>query len=118
MRAVENIIDATSEEHDQLNYGSSKYIPAVKMISKLLRNGLGKRVSLIYIHPPKMKEWAVNDNAPNDLEKLYIGLQFDTNHCFNIIEKGPRGNLPEVCILYILDIFKNQYLILYRNSYY
>lgn len=97
-KALENIVDAHSDEYDRLNYGANKYVQAVKLIIGILKRGLGQRVSLISTLPRQLKEWDMSDDIPNDLERFYIGLQFDSHFFSNIIEKGPGANLSEVCM--------------------
>ena len=107
---MENIVDAYSTESDKLNYGPSKYVQAIKLSLKWLEGGLGKRAKIISTIPRKMKEWSISDEIPNDMERLYIALLLDTNSSFNIIEKGPGANLPEVCGKLILYFLQNQLL--------
>jgi U3 small nucleolar RNA-associated protein 22 len=98
VKAWENILKSNSDYTSNLNFGSNKYIPAVKLISRVLKKGLGNRISAISFYPRKLKEWEMNKEIPNDLERLYIGFQLNPSHCFSIIEKGPGANLEEVCI--------------------
>lgn len=93
---MENVVLANSDEADRLNYGPNKYVQAVKLILRYLKQGFGQRASFICAFPRKIKEWQLNEEIPNDMERIYIGLQLDPYHAFNIIEKGPGANLPEV----------------------
>ena len=104
-KALVNTLDRYCIDVDKLNYGFNEYALGVKLVTKLLKKGLGNRVSLLITMPRTMKEWNLNDEIPNDLQRLYIGLLFDPNNCFNIIEKGPGANLPEVCIYFIIYFF-------------
>lgn len=96
VRAIENILNINLSFKDKLNYGSDKYEPAVRLILRILKQGLGNRISMICVFPRKFDEWELNSEIPNDLKKFYIGLQFDPSTSFNIIEKGPGANLAEV----------------------
>lgn len=96
VKALENILDVNSDESDKLNYGPNKYVPLVKLISKFLKQGLGQRASFVCAFPRKFREWQTNGEIPNDIERIYIGLKLDPHYAFNIIEKGPGANLPEV----------------------
>ncbi|OXU19050.1 hypothetical protein TSAR_001365 [Trichomalopsis sarcophagae] len=95
VKALENILDVNSDESDKLNYGPNKYVPIIKLISTFLKQGLGQRASFVCSFPRKLREWQTNEEIPNDLERIYIGLKLDPHHAFNIIEKGPGANLPE-----------------------
>lgn len=97
---MENIVEAHSNEADKLNYGSSKYTQSVKLILKFLEKGLTDRASIISILPRKAAEWNVDQEIPNDLERLYIGIQLNQTRAFQTVEKGPAANLPEVIIFY------------------
>lgn len=90
-------MNVNSNESDKLNYGPNKYVPAVILISKFLKQGLGQRASFVCAFPRKLSEWQTNEEIPNDIKRIYIGLKLDPHHAFNIIEKGPGANLPEVC---------------------
>ncbi|XP_058808859.1 nucleolar protein 6 [Phymastichus coffea] len=95
VKALENILEAHSTESDKLNYGTNKYVQSVKLILKLLEKGLTSRVSIISVLPHKVREWGINEEMPNDLERLYIGIQLDPTRAFYNVEKGPVANLPE-----------------------
>ncbi|XP_011497829.1 PREDICTED: nucleolar protein 6 [Ceratosolen solmsi marchali] len=94
-KALKNIVKANSDNTSELNFGSNKYIQIVKFISKFLKEGLGNRISLINIFPRKLKEWELNQEIPDDVDRLHVGFQLNPNYCFSIIEKGPGANLPE-----------------------
>lgn len=96
VKALENIIIANSSDADLLNYGPNKYIQGTKLISKILKQGLGNRVSMVYVLPRKLRDWDVDSEIPNDVENIYVGLQFNSSTYSNIIEKGPSANLKEV----------------------
>lgn len=96
VKAIENVLDVNLGIEDKLNYGSDNYKPAVKFFLRILKQGLGNRISSICALPRKPKEWEMSAEVPNDLERLYIGLQFNPNASFDIIEKGPGANLAEV----------------------
>lgn len=96
VKAIENILDASLSTEDKLNYGPNKHKLAVNFVLRILKQGLGNKISAICALPRKVKEWEINTEIPNDLERFYIGLQFDPDTSYSIIEKGPGANLAEV----------------------
>ncbi|XP_014206566.1 nucleolar protein 6 [Copidosoma floridanum] len=94
-KALKNVVDAKSSNADKLNYDSDKYVQTVKFMTNFLKKGLQKRISLVTAFPRNMKEWNLNERVPDDLEKMYIGIQLNPDCAFDIIEKGPEANLPE-----------------------
>ncbi|XP_034948834.1 nucleolar protein 6 [Chelonus insularis] len=79
----------------KLDMGLNKRMHLIKMIYDLLREGLGRRISQIYVRPDTCKEWALNKKSPNSWRPIFIGLQLNPERCFEIIDKGPVANLPE-----------------------
>ncbi|KAJ8673894.1 hypothetical protein QAD02_015384 [Eretmocerus hayati] len=95
VKALENVIEAHSDDAGRLNYGPNKYESAVKLILKVLKQGLGQRVSLMCCPSRKMNEWDTGDEIPTDLEIIYIGMQLNPDFSMNILDRGPSANLPE-----------------------
>ncbi len=70
----------------------------LKIIMKMLRVSLGQRlVSIDYLTEPSFLSWAVNQKMPKH-GNIGIGLKINLEHAFNVIDKGPVANLPEVSV--------------------
>ena len=96
MTALENIMDTKLTQADKLNYGPYSYLKGVNNLLNLLKQGLGKRISLLSYMPHKPSEWKLNINKPKDYTKIFIGLHLNPEYAYDVIEKGPSANLPEV----------------------
>ena len=80
---------------DKLDYGANKRVQIIKLICGVLKEGLGNRVSNIYVRTEKQKEWDVTDEPPCGIDRITIGFSLNPEFCFNIIDKGPQANLTE-----------------------
>ncbi|XP_024940581.1 nucleolar protein 6 isoform X2 [Cephus cinctus] len=96
--ALESIVDEKSPYMDKVDFGTNKRSQAVKLLVLVLKKGLGKRVSLITVLPSNRTEWEVTEEPPKTMGFIFIGLQLNPEFCFNIVEKGPPANLPEIKI--------------------
>lgn len=90
------MVNDKSLRNDKLDYGVNKRAQAIKMICGVLKEGLGNRVSNMYVLSEQQKIWEVTDDPPDGMDTIVIGLSLDPQYCFNIIDKGPHANLDEV----------------------
>lgn len=89
--ALKNSVKLSSKE-DMLNFGPNEYHSCVKLLVSTLKEGLGERLLNIFVLPEQFKEWEIVDDFPERLEKIFIGLNFNPEHFFDVITKGPEGN--------------------------
>ena len=83
---------------DQLNFGPNKHLQIVKLIVDVLKQGLGQRLLDIFVLPEQFKQWNITDNVPEDLDKIFIGLNLNPDFYFDVITKGPEGDSPKLSI--------------------
>lgn len=93
---IKKIVEDYASLNDKLDYGPDKRSQAVKLISEILKKGLGNRISNLYVKSSPTKEWEITKNPPENLDRIMIGLSLDPDNCYNIIDKGPHANLEEV----------------------
>ena len=96
--ALKNTAEKKSAKEDKLNFGPNKYLQCVKLITDILKKGLERRLSDIFILPEQFKEWSITDDVPENINKISIGLNFNPDFYFNVITKGPEGNSRELSI--------------------
>lgn len=94
-----------------LNFGPNEYHSCVKLLVSTLKEGLGERLLNIFVLPEQFKEWEIVDDFPERLEKIFIGLNFNPEHFFDVITKGPEGNSSKVSILKYMNIFYRRILL-------
>lgn len=93
---LERIVNDKSNADNKLNYGPDKRSQAIKLLFEVLKRGLGDRINRLCVLPSICKEWECTEEIPNSIGKLVIGLELNPEKCFDIVEKGPEANLPEV----------------------
>lgn len=81
---------------DKLNYGPDRRSQAIKLLFEVLKKGLGNRINRLCVLPSMYKEWECTEEMPDSIGKLHIGLELNSETCFDIVDKGPEANLPEV----------------------
>lgn len=89
-------MDRHSKDNDKLDYGPDYQNQAIKILHNMLEKGLMNRVHRICALPNKVMEWEITENSPDNIRKLFIGLELNPEFCYNIVDKGPEANLPEV----------------------
>lgn len=86
----------------QLDLRNDTYSQFLKIISTLLRRSLGKRVSQIYHSvEPSSLSWFVNEKIPR-YGNVMFALKIDSEYAYDVIDKGPTANLPDVSALYFI----------------
>ncbi|EFN82278.1 Nucleolar protein 6 [Harpegnathos saltator] len=103
---LEKLVNNKSSMNDKINYGPNKRSQMIKLLVEILQKGLGNRINRLCVLPNPFKEWECTEDIPSDAGKLIIGFEFNPDTAFNILDKGPEGNLAETK----LKISKNQYL--------
>lgn len=68
----------------------------IKLLVEVLKKGLGRRINRLCILPNVPKEWECTQDIPNDTGNINIGLELNSELCFDIVDKGPEANLSEV----------------------
>jgi len=66
------------------------------LLFKVLKRGLGNRINRLCVLPGTCKEWECTEEVRDSIGKLVIGLELNPETCFDIVDKGPEANLPEV----------------------
>lgn len=99
-KAIEKIVDIKSSKDDKLDYGVDKRSQAIKILIKILKQGLGNRVHRICVLPDEPRQWECKNELPNNIGKISIGFDLNPEFCFSIVEKGPEANLPDVSTTY------------------
>ncbi|XP_076236825.1 nucleolar protein 6 Mat89Ba isoform X2 [Calliopsis andreniformis] len=94
-RTLKNLVNTTSSNNYKLDYGPDYNNQAIKIIQDMLKKGLTNRVHRICVSPNKIMEWKCEEDSPDNIRELFIGLELNPEFCFNIVEKGPEANLPE-----------------------
>ncbi|XP_011868137.1 PREDICTED: nucleolar protein 6 [Vollenhovia emeryi] len=92
---LENMVNVKSSTENKLNYGPDKRSQAIKLLSDVLKRGLGDRINRLCVLPSVCKEWECTEEMPDSVGKLVIGLELNPETCFDIVDKGPEANLPE-----------------------
>ncbi|XP_043280434.1 nucleolar protein 6 [Venturia canescens] len=98
MAVIEKIIENYASLNEKLDYGPDKRTQAVKLITGVLKKGLGNRISNLYVKAGTPKSWAITADPLKSPDKIMIGFSLDPDNCFNIIDKGPHANLEEAAI--------------------
>ena len=93
---LEITVNVKSTVDNKLNYGPDKRSQAIKLLFDVLKRGLGDRINRLCVLPNVCKEWKCTEKMPDSIGKLVIGLELNPETCFNIVDKGPEANLPEV----------------------
>ncbi|XP_012273791.1 nucleolar protein 6 [Orussus abietinus] len=93
--ALRKMVEAKSSKSSKLDFGTNERAEIIKTIVPILKKGLASRVSYIGVMPGESKEWTIRERFPKVIGPIYIGLQLNPDFCFNVIDKGPKGNLPE-----------------------
>ncbi|KAF7989496.1 hypothetical protein HCN44_008170 [Aphidius gifuensis] len=88
--AIEKITD-----NKKIDLGVDKRSKIVDLIIDTLSKALGNRVTHLFVEPESIKEWNTNESQPAGLNKIRIGIQLNSDYCFNPIEKGPEANQQE-----------------------
>ncbi|XP_046821739.1 nucleolar protein 6 [Vespa crabro] len=96
--AIEKIVDAKSSRDDKLDYGVDKRSQAIKILIKVLQQGLGNRVHRICVLPNESMQWDCENKLSNNIGKISIGFDLNPEFCFSIVEKGPEANLPDAAL--------------------
>lgn len=98
MGVIRRIVKQYADNQMQLDFRSDTHSQFLKIVMKLLKEALGQRVSRIFgrIEPLNLV-WSVSEKMPRHTNVL-IGFSLDPEYAFNIIDKGPVANLPEVAI--------------------
>ncbi|XP_043670065.1 nucleolar protein 6 [Vespula pensylvanica] len=97
-KAIEKIVDIKSSKDDKLDYGVDKRSQAIKILIKILKQGLGNRVHRICVLPDEPRQWECKNKLPNNIGKISIGFDLNPEFCFSIVEKGPEANLPDAAL--------------------
>lgn len=90
------LVNINSSDEDKLDYGPNYRAQAIKIICNILKKGLTNRVHQICVLPNESSEWKYTEDNCNDIGKIFIGLELNPEHCFDVVDKGPEANLPEV----------------------
>lgn len=93
---LERVINDKSSIDNKLNYGPDKRSQAIKLLFAVLKRGLGNRINRLCVLPNICQEWECTEEVPDSIGKLHIGLELNPETCFDIVDKGPEANLPEV----------------------
>ncbi|KAK0168959.1 hypothetical protein PV327_002715 [Microctonus hyperodae] len=93
--ALDKLTNKLVSKEKQLDLGVNKRLHFINYLVKILKEGLGQRVSHIYIPSKQMEEWEVSEKKINNIGRIFIGFQLNPDYCFSIIDKGPTANLPE-----------------------
>lgn len=96
---LKKIVNDKSSVNNKLDYGPDKRSQAIKLLFEVLKKGLGDRINRVCILPSICKEWECTEEMSDNIGKLVIGLELNPETCFNIVDKGPEANLPEVNVL-------------------
>lgn len=107
-QVLKNIVNANSSNKDKLNYGPNYRTQIIKILYNIFEKGLINRVHQICILPKEISEWEFTEDNCDNIGKIFLGLELNPEHCFNIVTKGPEANLPEVYKQFKYD---------YRNSF-
>ncbi|XP_015124315.1 nucleolar protein 6 [Diachasma alloeum] len=94
VEVLEKLFETVPEDR-RTDLGVHKRSHVVSLITKVLKKGLGRRVSQVYVKPEDYKEWELTEKSPSKLARIFIGLQLNPDFCFDIIDKGPEANSPE-----------------------
>ncbi|XP_070542039.1 nucleolar protein 6-like isoform X2 [Ptychodera flava] len=89
---------AKFDDDDRLVDFGGNYVTAVlPSIIEVLEKGLGKRIKLLGMCQPDIKEWNVDQRAPHwkDLSHLTFGLLLDNEFASSILDKGPPADTAE-----------------------
>lgn len=100
IQALRDLVDANSSSNDKLDYGPDYRTLTIKILSNTLKEGLTTRVHQICVLPNDIAEWECTESSCNNVGKIFIGVELNPEFCFNIVDKGPEANLPEVCKLF------------------
>lgn len=72
----------------------------IKIITDMLKKSLGNRIVQIFHQvKPGLLNWSINEKRPRPGSVIF-GLRINPEFAYNIIDKGPVANLPEVNIYF------------------
>uniref|UniRef100_A0A182PF19 Nucleolar protein 6 n=1 Tax=Anopheles epiroticus TaxID=199890 RepID=A0A182PF19_9DIPT len=87
-KLIVDTIESFAEDVDRLNYFGDPQALFTRMAERLLRKGLGKRVS--YLVPLAITPNA-DECAMTALPRLALGLSLNGTEAFNLVDKGPEA---------------------------
>ncbi|XP_011302572.1 nucleolar protein 6 [Fopius arisanus] len=94
VEGLKKLLDGVPDEK-KVDLGVHKRSHVINLIVNILKKGLGRRVSQLYVKPEDYKEWELTEKIPSHLNRIFIGFQLNPEFCFNILDKGPEANAPE-----------------------
>jgi U3 small nucleolar RNA-associated protein 22 len=62
---------------------------AADAVATLLRQGLGKRATVIAVNMSRASTWSPTETSSERNSALQIGVLLDKEHAFNILDQGP-----------------------------
>lgn len=101
MSVIRKSVERHSAPEVRLDFRHDILIQFVKIISDMLKRTLGNRIFQIfhYIEPGNLN-WPISEKKPRT-GIVTFGLRINPEFAYNIIDKGPVANLPEVKIFLV-----------------
>lgn len=97
---MKKVVRDNASTEMQLDFRNNIGLQFLNIIIKMLNRALGQRVSdIAYIVNPTILSWHVNEKIPH-YKNVILGLKLNSEHAYDVIDKGPMANLPEVRIKY------------------
>ncbi|XP_037956173.1 nucleolar protein 6 isoform X2 [Teleopsis dalmanni] len=87
---VQQILEMHAPPQLKLNYTGNSYVQLLKVITSLLRKGLGKRVKSFLPLEQLTQGWEVDEKPQPTPKHLHLGIILDPDHAFEVLDKGPE----------------------------
>uniref|UniRef100_A0A1B0C736 Nucleolar protein 6 n=1 Tax=Glossina palpalis gambiensis TaxID=67801 RepID=A0A1B0C736_9MUSC len=88
--AVEQVLDMHVAPADKCNFAGHTYPQLLKVVTKLLSKGLGKRVQFLIPLQQVVPSWSIVEHPATSNEYLHLGLILNGEQSLEILDKGPE----------------------------
>ncbi|KAL9872396.1 nucleolar protein 6 Mat89Ba isoform 2-T2 [Glossina fuscipes fuscipes] len=89
--AVEQVLDMHVAPADKCNFAGHTYPQLLKVVTRLLSKGLGKRVQFLIPLQQVVPSWSIVEHPATSYEYLHLGLILNGEQSLEILDKGPES---------------------------
>ncbi|ALC45900.1 Mat89Ba [Drosophila busckii] len=89
---VAQLLQLHTQPQTMYDYAGYAYPQLLKLLTEILKKGLGKRVRSIMPLEVPSSAWPVYTKAPVIGCSIILALMLDPNHAYEVLDKGPAAN--------------------------